>query len=184
MIGLFFTKVTFGQDSANYYSVAYNYLNSSNKVKSELLKLIPKDERINCKKNKSILFICPTINFINLSGYKELLIDSCENYGVLRNEINDWLLFDKKYSFKPYEDSSIFQLQSKIKRRYCLYSSFSKMQGRVLAISVFYNECKKNINPCTLLTSTKFGTALTILLIFDKNNNIIENVFFRQVSLN
>ena len=184
LTGLSFFKFGSGQVASKYYAIANNYLDTSILVKRQLSRLIPKYEMSSCKKNKSLLYFCPIVNFINLSEYKELIIDSAESFGLMREELKDWSLYRKKHYFKPYEDSAIFLLNRKKNGRYCFYSSFSKMQGRTLAISIFLNDSKKNENPCNLLTSIKFGRALTVIFLFDKKFSKIDTAFFSQVALN
>lgn len=184
IISLFLSKFVFGQDSSNYYSIAYKYLMTSSLVKSHFAKQISSDDMKKCKRNNSVLYVCPTVNFINLSEYKKSIINNCENLGLEKSELNDWRAYKNKYYFKPYEDSNISVLNKKRKVRYCFYSSFSKMNGRVLPIIILNNEYKGVENPCSLLTSIKFGEALVILLVFDKTLSKIETALFERVSLN
>ena len=71
LTGLSFFKFGSGQVASKYYAIANNYLDTSILVKRQLSRLIPKYEMSSCKKNKSLLYFCPIVNFINLSEYKE-----------------------------------------------------------------------------------------------------------------
>jgi hypothetical protein len=113
-----------------------------------------------------------------------LLINNCESLGLDKADLKDWTTYRNKHYFDEYEDSAISILNKKLKTRYCFYSSFSKMNGRVLPVTIFYNDNKGNENPCSLLTSPRFGEALTILLVFDKTLSKIETALFQRVALN
>ena len=93
-------------------------------------------------------------------------------------------MFEKRYSFQPFEDSTLLEISNQADRPYMSYLSFSMLIGNVLAFNMFLNEDPDMLNPCYQLESTKFGTAAVGFLIFDDSKSSVRKILWKEIQMN
>jgi hypothetical protein len=152
-------------------------------VRKRILRIMDKSDFESSNKKSSLLFVCPNIQFINLSEYRMQLIPYFEKLGLNVKELNDRLSYKKKYFFETYQDTVLNKLNQETEQ-YGSYMAFSQVVGKVLPLIIFPNEYKGRENPCDQLQSVKFGKALVVVLAFNNAFSAVERAFFEEVSLN
>jgi hypothetical protein len=185
LITIFFLgHISYGQNGkADPYSIGFTYLRQSDSVRERIFSIMGKSDFDESRSNSNLLFLCPNIQFINLSEYREQLIPYIDVLGLDEKELNDRLLFRKKHFFESYQDAGLNKLNQG-RKHYSAYTAFSQVVGKVLPLIIFVNEYKDKQNPCNQLRSIKFGKALIVILAFNDAFDCVERAFFEEVSLN
>ena len=170
----------FCQNIETCFRIGWNYLDTSKVVRKELLNFVAEEDQKMLKKYRQINYPCPRISFIDLSESKSTFLDSAKAWGLRTDELLDLKLNVQNNGFTSFESPVLTSIGYKKNRNY-FFSSFSKLNGRVLPVMIRYNSSSLR-EPCVNLISADFEQFLMVYLIFNKKFTKVEKVLFSTFS--